>query len=282
MDGVILLNKPAGITSFDAVRNCRRIFHEKKIGHTGTLDPNASGLMIVLLGKYTKLLPYCVKDHKVYHAGFAFGVKTDTEDIWGEAVDRKEPSVHTQEELDQAAKALTGDIMQVPPMYSALKKDGHKLYELARKGIEIEREARPVTIFSLRVAQTGENDFTMDAEVSSGTYVRTLINDFAESLGEYGTMTSLVRTGIEGLTLEDAATFEDLEKGEGLIDPMKVIDPEWQIREMTEIEEKLILNGRRLKLRNAADRIIAVREGRILAAYEKKEDGQYHCARGLG
>lgn len=281
MDAVILLNKPAGITSFDAVRRCRQIFHEKKTGHTGTLDPNASGLMIVLLGKYTKLLPYCVKDHKVYHAGFAFGIQTDTEDTWGTETARKEPSEHTQEELDKAAEKLTGDIMQVPPMYSAIKKNGQKLYELARKGIEIEREARPVTVFSMKVEQVGDNEYTMDAAVSSGTYVRTLITDFSASLGEYGRMTSLVRSGIEGLTLEDAATFEDLEQGIGFIDPLKVIDPEWQIREMTEKEEELIGNGRKLKLNNAADRIIAVREGRILAAYEKREDGVYHCVRGL-
>ena len=282
MDGVILLNKPAGMTSFDAVRRCRQIFHEKKTGHTGTLDPNASGLMIVLLGRYTKLLPFCVKDHKVYHAGFSFGMKTDTEDIWGSETERKVPHEHSAEELDEACRKFTGDLMQVPPMYSAVKKDGRKLYELARQGIEIEREARPVTIFSLKCCCTGENTYTMDASVSSGTYIRTLITDFAESLGEFGCMTSLVRCGIEGLSLQDAADFEDLENGRGFIDPLKVIDPAWQIREMTEKEEELIRNGRKLKLDHASDKIIAVRSGRILAAYEKKEDGVYHCTRGLG
>ena len=158
MDAVILLNKPAGMTSFDAVAKCRRIFHERKIGHTGTLDPEASGLMIILLGKYTKLLPYCVKNHKAYQATLKLGEMTDTEDIWGTIINTKTPSIHTEAEIDNAVQSLTGDILQVPPMYSALKKDGKKLYEYARQGIEIEREARPVHISSLEVEKIDETN----------------------------------------------------------------------------------------------------------------------------
>ena len=196
MDAVILLNKPAGMTSFDAVAKCRKIFHERKIGHTGTLDPEASGLMIILLGKYTKLLPYCVKNHKAYQATLKFGEMTDTEDVWGTVVETKTPTIHTEEEIAKAVQSLTGDILQVPPMYSALKKDGKKLYEYARQGIEIEREARPVHISSLKVEKIDELNYRMNAVVSSGTYIRTLIADFGKQLDELAIMASLVRTKI--------------------------------------------------------------------------------------
>ena len=207
MDAVILLNKPAGMTSFDAVAKCRKIFHERKIGHTGTLDPEASGLMIILLGKYTKLLPYCVKNHKAYQATLKLGEMTDTEDIWGTVIETKTPSIHTSEEIEKAVQSLTGDILQVPPMYSALKKDGKKLYEYARQGIEIEREARPVHISSLKVEKIDETNYRMDAVVSSGTYIRTLISDFGKQLSELAIMSSLIRTKIEHLSLEDACNF---------------------------------------------------------------------------
>ena len=279
MDSVILLNKPTGMTSFDAVAKCRRILHEKKTGHTGTLDPNASGLMIVLTGKYTKLLPYCKKDRKVYHAEFSLGKKSDTGDIWGTVLDEKEPRMHTKDELEEAAASLTGNILQVPPMYSAVRKDGKRLYEYARKGIEIEREARPATVFSLDVYTENGIDFTMDATVSSGTYVRTLITDFAEKLGEYAVMTSLVRTGIDGLTLSMAATFESLEANEGFLDPLAVIAPEYEIVEAE--DEKRIRNGMTIRIEHAADQVILVKDRTILAAYEKRADGFYHCLRGL-
>ena len=279
MDSVILLNKPTGMTSFDAVAKCRRILHEKKTGHTGTLDPNASGLMIVLTGKYTKLLPYCKKDRKVYHAEFSLGKKSDTGDIWGTVLDEKEPRMHTKDELEEAAASLTGNILQVPPMYSAVRKDGKRLYEYARKGIEIEREARPATVFSLDVHTENGIDFTMDATVSSGTYVRTLITDFAEKLGEYAVMTSLMRTGIDGLTLSMAATFESLEANEGFLDPLAVIAPEYEIVEAE--DEKRIRNGMTIRIEHAADQVILVKDRTILAAYEKRADGFYHCLRGL-
>ena len=279
MDSVILLNKPTGMTSFDAVAKCRRILHEKKTGHTGTLDPNASGLMIILMGKYTKLLPYCKKDRKVYHAEFSLGKMSDTGDIWGNILEQKEPSAHSKEEIDAAAASLTGDIMQVPPMYSAVRKDGKRLYEYARKGIEIEREARPVTVNHLFVSTENGVDFVMDATVSSGTYVRTLITDFAEKLGEFAVMTSLVRTGIDGLTLANSCTFDQLEEGAGSLDPLQVISSDLRVLEAE--DEKRIRNGMTLKLNCTDDRVVLIKDRVPLAVYEKREDGIYHCLRGL-
>ena len=279
MDAVILLNKPAGMTSFDAVAKCRKIFHERKIGHTGTLDPEASGLMIILLGKYTKLLPYCVKNHKAYQATLKLGEMTDTEDIWGTIINTKTPSIHTEAEIDNAVQSLTGDILQVPPMYSALKKDGKKLYEYARQGIEIEREARPVHISSLKVEKIDELNYRMNAVVSSGTYIRTLIADFGKQLNELAIMSSLVRTKIEHLSLEDACSFEDLESGKAFLSPIQVIDPTYKIVETDRVTD--IKNGKRIKLDITDSQVIFTSNGELLAAYALQEDGLYHCLRGL-
>ena len=279
MDAVILLNKPAGMTSFDAVAKCRRIFHERKIGHTGTLDPEASGLMIILLGKYTKLLPYCVKNHKAYQATLKLGEMTDTEDIWGTIINTKTPSIHTEAEIDNAVQSLTGDILQVPPMYSALKKDGKKLYEYARQGIEIEREARPVHISTLEVEKIDETNYRMNAVVSSGTYIRTLITDFGKQLDELAIMSSLVRTKIEHLSLKDACTFEDLESGVSFLSPIQVIDPTYKIVETDRVVD--IKNGKRIKLDIRDPQVIFTSNGELLAAYALQEDGLYHCLRGL-
>ena len=279
MDAVILLNKPAGMTSFDAVAKCRKIFHERKIGHTGTLDPEASGLMIILLGKYTKLLPYCVKNHKAYQATLKLGEMTDTEDIWGTVINTKTPSIHTDVEIANAVQSLTGDILQVPPMYSALKKDGKKLYEYARQGIEIEREARPVHISSLEVEKIDETNYQMNAVVSSGTYIRTLIADFGKQLNELAIMSSLVRTKIEHLSLKDACTFEDLESGVSFLSPIQVIDPTYKIVETDQVVD--IKNGKRIKLDIQDPQVIFTSKGELLAAYALQEDGLYHCLRGL-
>ena len=279
MDAVILLNKPAGMTSFDAVAKCRKIFHERKIGHTGTLDPEASGLMIILLGKYTKLLPYCVKNHKAYQATLKLGEMTDTEDVWGTVINTKTPSIHTEAEIANAVQSLTGDILQVPPMYSALKKDGKKLYEYARQGIEVEREARPVHISSLKVEKIDELNYRMDAVVSSGTYIRTLIADFGKQLNELAIMSSLVRTKIEHLSLEDACSFEDLESGKAFLSPIQVIDPTYKIVETDRVTD--IKNGKRIKLDITDSQVIFTSNGELLAAYALQEDGLYHCLRGL-
>lgn len=281
MDKVILLNKPVGMTSFSAVRECRNIYHEKKAGHTGTLDPNASGLMIVLLGKYTKLVPYCVCDHKQYHAEFTMGIQTDTEDIWGTVMQEKETKEHTAEELTAACRHFTGKIQQIPPMYSAIKKDGKKLYEYARKGETIERQPRDVEVSSLEVKELSPNHYVMDAVVSSGTYIRTLISDYCAFLNELGTMTSLVRTGIEKLSLKNACTIEEMKQGkESVLEPLSILDPSWKIIECKMPE--MVMQGKRVYLHEeSADKVIFVKDHELLAAYEKIENDIYQCKRGL-
>lgn len=279
MNGVLLLNKPSGMTSFQAVNRCRNILHEKKAGHSGTLDPNASGLMILFFGKYTKLVPYCVHDHKHYQASFIMGKKTDTQDIWGNVIAEREPHDHTDEEIHTAVNNMLGDIEQIPPMYSALKKDGHKLYEYARKGITVERKPRKVHVSYMQVSHDGET-WHMDTVVSSGTYIRTLIEDFCAALGEFGCMSALTRTGIEDLKLSDALSLEDVNEQSLLKDPKEILDPAWHIVPVK--QEKEVRNGKALALKETYDKVILTsKNGEILASYEKKDDGLYHCVRGL-
>ncbi|MBQ1532187.1 MAG: tRNA pseudouridine(55) synthase TruB [Solobacterium sp.] len=279
MDAVILLNKPAGITSFDAVARCRRILHERKIGHTGTLDPNASGLLIILTGRYTKLLPYCVCNHKHYQAQFLLGKATETEDIWGNTIEENIPSEHTQEELDEVSRSLTGFSMQTPPMYSAIKVNGKKLYEYAREGKIIERTPREIYVDHLEVHRIEGNLYAMDTVVSSGTYIRTLITDYARKLNELGCMSALQRTGIDNLSLEQAMTFEQLETDPVFLRPEDVLNPDIRLIE-TDMPE-YVRNGRDLKLDADSEYVGILSEGQLIAVYGKRVNGYYHCERGL-
>lgn len=280
MDAIVLINKPKGMTSFDAVSKVKRICHEKKVGHTGTLDPEAEGLLIILLGKFTKYIPYCVCDHKRYHATFRLGLMTETQDIWGTTVKEKKPErVYSEEELEENCSKFLGAIQQVPPMYSALKKDGVRLYELARKGIEVEREPRDAFISHLEVHHLHDDEYEMDAEVSSGTYIRTLIQDFGESMGELATMTSLVRYGIESIDLGEAVSFEELEQGKGMVSPLRVLNPEWKLIETDKEED--VRNGKRIQLNCKEDQVILTSKSIILAAYKREKGNQFKCVRGL-
>ncbi len=278
MNGIILVKKPKGMTSFQCVSQVKRKLNEKKAGHSGTLDPNAEGFMIIALGKYTKYLQFCVSNRKHYIAQFSLGKNYDTQDVWGNVIAEKDYQTHSQEELDLICERFIGDIKQIPPMYSAIKKNGKKLYEYARNGIEVEREVRDVHIDSLSVKQLDENLYEMDAVVSSGTYIRTLIEDYCKQMHELGYMTALVRSGIEDLCLEDAVAIEDVNE-DRCIDPLKVFDPKWKIIEIEQVED--VKNGKAIQLNVLDEKVILVHEKEILAAYELKNDKLYHCVRGL-
>lgn len=213
ISGVIAVYKPAGWTSFDVVAKLRGILHTRRIGHGGTLDPMAEGVLPVFVGKATKACDILPDVKKGYHAGFRLGITTDTQDITGTAL-KEDGMAVTAEEFKAAAEKFIGKIMQVPPMYSAVKVDGKKLYELAREGKVIEREAREITVLSLVTDDydevTREGHMTVLCE--KGTYIRTLINDIGDMLGCGGAMTSLVRTYSAGLALEDCLTIEDIQQ----------------------------------------------------------------------
>ena len=213
MNGVIVINKEEDFTSFDVVAVVRKTLGEKKVGHTGTLDPNAKGVLPVLLGSATKAQDIIENHDKRYTASFRFGLLTDTLDIWGE-VQKKEESHITKEALLSVLPNFVGDITQIPPMYSAVKVNGVRLYDLARQGKEVERTERTVTVYSIELLDFDEKNQTgtLDIFCSKGTYIRTLIDDIAKALDTIGTMTSLTRTFACSYTLADAITLNELKE----------------------------------------------------------------------
>lgn len=212
MQGLILLNKPQGITSFSAVAQVRRIFGEKRAGHTGTLDPMATGVLPVLLGRATRLSSLMLESDKRYLATVLFGVQTDTLDITGTVLARQEAEV-SRSQLEEALVPFRGVIQQKPPMYSAIKKDGRRLYDLARQGIEVEREARTVEIKRLEIVeQTDEGHYVLDVLCSKGTYIRSLVDDIGRVLGCGATLCGLQRTLSAGFSLSECVALEELEK----------------------------------------------------------------------
>ena len=213
MNGVIVIKKEKEFTSFDVVAVVRKTLHTKKVGHCGTLDPNATGVLPVLVGNATKAQDIIPNHDKSYVADFRLGYSSDTLDVWGEVKKEDNTSV-TLDMLREVAESFVGEIMQTPPMYSAVQKDGVRLYELARKGIEIEREARAVTIYSLEILSFDEDkqEGRLSVSCSKGTYIRQLIADIAKKLNTHAIMTDLVRTSACGFELSDAITLAQLKE----------------------------------------------------------------------
>lgn len=209
MNGIIIINKPQDFTSFDVVAVMRHLCKEKKIGHTGTLDPMATGVLPLLLGKATRAASLIEDTGKEYLAGFRFGIATDTQDSTGKVTSQSDVKV-TESQLLEVLPEFTGDIMQIPPMYSAVSKNGQRLYTLARQGIEVERESRPITIDKLCLNEFDESTQTGSLTIgcSKGTYIRTLCADIGVRLQSCGIMTSLQRSRAAGFTLADSITLE--------------------------------------------------------------------------
>lgn len=219
MNGVLLIDKPKGFTSFDVIAVVRKLTGQRKTGHTGTLDPNATGVLTVLLGSATKAQDIILNHNKSYVAGFKLGLTTDTLDIWGTVTSKYESRV-SRADVERLIPKFSGEIEQVPPMYSAVKKDGQRLYDLARRGIEVERKARKVTVYKLALTDFDEEtqEGTLEISCSKGTYVRTIIDDLGAALGTGAVMTALRRTFACGFSIDDCITLDDLkllsEKGE--------------------------------------------------------------------
>lgn len=211
MNGVIVVNKPQEFTSFDVVAVMRRLCGQRKIGHTGTLDPMARGVLPLLLGNATRAQDILPDSDKEYEARFRLGLTTDTLDIWGEVKAQTEPSCK-KGDIERLIPEFTGEITQLPPMYSAVKKNGVRLYDLARQGVTVEREPRQVTITELELTSFDETSQTGALRIlcSKGTYIRTLIDDLGRELGCGAVMTSLVRTKACGFTLDDAKTLDEI------------------------------------------------------------------------
>lgn len=209
MNGVIIIDKPVGITSFDVVRRMRKLANIKKIGHTGTLDPLASGVLPVCIGKATKLSNYLMSEKKKYRAELKLGITTDTYDREGKVINECDNSLN-EEDVIKAIKSFIGDITQIPPMYSALKVNGKKLYELAREGIEIDRKGREISISSIDIISISLPYVTFDVECSKGTYIRSLCYDIGEKLNVGGTMWNLRRLGSGHFKIDDSISLDKI------------------------------------------------------------------------
>ncbi|MBO5096925.1 MAG: tRNA pseudouridine(55) synthase TruB [Agathobacter sp.] len=211
INGIVNVYKEKGFTSFDVVAKMRGIFHQKKIGHTGTLDPDAEGVLPVCLGKATKVCDLLTDKDKEYKAVLLLGQETDTQDISGEVLNRAEVTV-SEEEVREMINSFVGSYDQIPPMYSALKVNGQKLCDLARQGVTVERKARPVIIHSIEITRIELPEVEMIVSCSKGTYIRTLCDDIGKKLGCYGCMKSLLRTKVDKFLLENTYTLAELQK----------------------------------------------------------------------
>ena len=209
MTGILILDKPADWTSHDAIGKLRGIFKQKRIGHGGTLDPMATGLLPIFLGRATRAVSMCEMMDKEYLAEITLGTVTDTQDITGNVLSSA-PADVGQAEFVEALRLFTGAQQQIPPMYSAIKTGGKKLYELARKGIEVERAPRDITIYSIDIVSKTENGYLFKVVCSKGTYIRTLCHDIGAHLGCGGTLSSLRRTRVGAFSIDDAVTLEEV------------------------------------------------------------------------
>jgi len=212
MNGILIVDKPQGMTSHAVVGRVRRLFGLRKVGHAGTLDPLATGVLVVALGQATRILQYLMEENKTYRASLLLGMKTDTQDSEGQVIETHETSHLGTEQILDVCMSMVGSIDQLPPMYSALKKDGVPLYKLARQGIEVVRTARTVTIFSLQSLTVQSPHVSFDVCCSKGTYVRTLCHDIGAKLGCGAHLTSLRRLQSAPFTEDDAVTLDEIER----------------------------------------------------------------------
>lgn len=245
LSGVLLLHKPSGITSHDAVARIRKIFQTRQVGHTGTLDPMATGVLPILIGNAVKASEYLTAESKTYRAGMLLGYETDTEDTSGMTLSASD-EIPDDEEIKNAVLSFQGDYLQTPPMYSAVKIGGEKLYEKARRGEVVKREARKVRIESIDCKKTGVREWEITATVSKGTYIRTLLSDIGKKLGCGAVMSSLLRIASGDFSLDSCLTFEDIEKAEdlsALLLPTKELFSSLDEVRLSEFYERLARNG---------------------------------------
>lgn len=272
-NGLINIYKEPDFTSFDVVAILRGILKQKKIGHTGTLDPKAEGVLLVCLGDGTKLCELLDNRDKEYVCKMLLGRTTDTEDTTGKILSEK-AILNSKEEIIDAVMSMQGDILQVPPMYSALKKDGKKLYELARAGKEVEREARPVTIYNIEILNIELPYVTFKASCSKGTYIRSLCRDIGEKLGCGACMEHLKRTRVSYFTEEKSLKLSEVEKlaKEGQIDdyilPVEAVFEKNESLYVNEASKRIVDNGNPLTRDNVSlDKEKAIKNGTVYKVY---------------
>lgn len=241
MNGVLNIFKPKGMSSFDAVRVVKKVAGTGKVGHTGTLDPEATGVLPICIGRATKIIDYIMDSEKVYEVTLKLGIRTTTYDLEGEVLEERDPSHLTEEEILNAINSFKGEYSQIPPMYSALKQNGVRLYELARKGIEVERKGRLINIYNLEDIKINNPYISMKVTCSKGTYIRSLCYDIGEKLGVFATMTQLNRAKTSVFSQEKSININELTKE-------NINDYILSMEEALEKYDKIVVNKKYVKL----------------------------------
>lgn len=274
LDGIFNVYKEKGYTSHDVVAKLRGIAGQRKIGHTGTLDPDAEGVLPVCLGKATKVCGVLTDKSKTYRAVLLLGRRTDTQDISGACLEERDASGLTPEDVERAVKSFLGDYMQTPPMYSALKVGGKKLYELAREGKTVERKARKVQIHRIEIQKMELPRVWLEVECSKGTYIRTLCDDIGEMLGVGGCMEELLRTRVGNFRIEDSLKLSDLQQYRdtgALAEHLIPVDRVFETCPRVDVPrhlEALLYNGNPLRLQGQTGEATQIKEGDVVRMYD--------------
>ena len=278
MDGILLLNKPIGVTSRKVSNMVSKTFNEKKVGHVGTLDPFASGLLIVAMGKSTKAVTFFDESIKEYEATIKLGIETDTLDNTGKVIKEEKVKLFSKREIEDALNSFLGDSKQIPPMTSAIHVNGKRLYELAHQGIEVDRPTRDIHIFDIKLLSYENDEVRFYAKVSKGTYIRTLGSDIAKKLGTIGYLTNLIRVGVGPFKLEETSDTKVYSTSEILSRFIKTIT----ISDESKIND--IKNGkvRYLEIDIKENRILIVDSSfNAVAIYTRNGDNKLEFVRGL-
>ena len=279
MAEVLYVNKPSGISSFDVCFKLRKVLHTKKIGHTGTLDPNATGVMIVLFDKSTKANQFLVTDRKEYETRVLLGKETDTLDIDGKVLGEYKYEVPDENTLKKALNAFKGRSVQEVPITSAVSVDGKRLYQYQKEGKEVELPKREIEVFSVELLNIYEDGFSFLSRVSAGTYIRALVRDILSSLNLHGTVLSLKRTAVDDVRIEDCDELNDILEGNyHLHDLYDLLSKRYEVFE--DFDEKDVLNGKKLLIESDQPRLLMAKNHEALAIYEKDGD-LYRSLRGL-
>lgn len=279
MNNILFINKPAGMTSFDVCFKLRKILNTKKIGHTGTLDPNASGVMIILYDKATKANQFLVSDYKTYFTEVLFGINTDTLDTDGHVIEKADINKCTKEDIENVLNSFLGNSKQEVPLTSAIKINGKKLYEYQRQNIDVELPIRDINITDIKLNDIYSDGFSFTCTVSSGTYIRSLVRDICKKLGNIGVVKTLVRTAIDDISIDMCDELEDvLNNNYQSHNLYELFKNRYTCIEYDNVSD--IYNGKAIKLNCDEDEVAIINNGEVLAVYKKDKD-VYRSLRGL-
>lgn len=279
MDGVLLINKPAGYTSHDIVNIVRKQLHTKKVGHCGTLDPDATGVLVVCINKATKIIQFLTSHEKIYRATLTLGTATDTYDASGQILQQKDVGEISVEQVNTVLAGFLGSSKQIPPVYSAIKKNGKKLYEYAREGQSVEIEPRNIEIYMIRLVSFDGINITFDVHCSKGTYIRSLCVDIAKKLDLPGHMSNLIRLQSGHFKLAQCISLEQLQNDEYHI--MSIDEALSDFPQLIIPDENIVYHGKKIK--SSLDHQVAIcnQQGHILAVYGPDGHGNLKNIRGL-